>query len=145
MEIVKGIYFLQELLKEEALLFQERKRYPLLLVFSHPGEGYLGEEDEAFLEKVLTAVDLKLTEVKMINTFKKNYLFENWDEIPSEKIIFFGAEPEDFFPGLQLENYQLKSSGGVRLLKAEALSTIQADKDKKTSLWNALKRLFILQ
>ncbi len=91
-------------------------------------------ETGSFLSKVLAAIDLELSSIQIQSKdeFVKDSLFEcRW-------ALFFGVR--DLFPGFGIP-YEIKNDPCIHLV-ADSLLEIEAEREKKAKLWNALKAMF---
>ena len=144
MDIIKGMYFLKELLKDDVYIIEENKRYPLLVLVDDNNSPYLNEKDEEFLEKILQSVGIKLSEVRLINTaqegIEENY--DNLQELPSSRVISFGVNLNVLNFDITLNKYSLKTQESIVFLLADTLGEISSDQNRKKQLWQALKQLF---
>ncbi len=145
MKAIRDSHFLKELLGDEVYLVSEQNRYPLLVITRDEANPYLNTGDEAFLEKVLKAVDLQLHHVKLTNTaqLSPEDHFEHWQAVPSRKVISFGVNFQELFPDISLEKYQLGRLENIYFLQADSLQEISQDQEKKKLLWSALQQLFL--
>lgn len=145
MELVKGMYFLKELLKDDVYLIDERKRYPLLVLVEDQSSPHLNSPDEALLEKILQSVHINLSEIKILNVAhpgpENNY--EQFSELPSQKVINFGADFKKINLDINLEKYLVHVEGQVTFLQADPLNVIAQDKEKKKALWRGLQQMFL--
>jgi DNA polymerase III psi subunit len=145
MEIVKGMYFLRELLRDDVFVVNENKRYPLLTLIENPSADYLSPQEEEFLEKILKAVHIKIEEIKVINVASpkpENY-FESLQELPAKRVINFGTSFEKINLPLHFDKYMPVAQQGITFLMADSLDTISQDLEKKKQLWKALQQIFL--
>ena len=144
MDIIKGMYFLKELLKDDVYIIGENQRYPLLILVEDQNSPYLNEKDEAFLEKVLQSVGVKLSEIRL-NNIASEELKESYDtlqEIPSQRVISFGVSLHKLGLAIDLEKYLLITQESISFLLADTLEEISGNQSKKKQLWQGLKQLF---
>jgi hypothetical protein len=141
---IKDIAFLKSLLTDEVYWAKEHKRYPLIVLIHEPKDEYLLPEEEAFLEKVLGAVHIDLETVKVINTafLQPEDDFGSLQNMPSEKIINFGADWQKVNLKINPPKYKPIPSGQVQVLNADALTEINLSKELKKQLWEGLKEMF---
>ncbi|MGK7392766.1 MAG: DNA polymerase III subunit psi [Candidatus Cyclobacteriaceae bacterium M2_1C_046] len=98
--------------------------YPLTVV-SAP----LNEDEEKLLGAILKAVDVKFSDIAVLN--KEN------DQLQSKKVLVFGHAYYN-----QLPLYKAIVQDDKEFLKADELSTINKDVEKKRKLWGCLKGMF---
>jgi hypothetical protein len=146
LKAIKDIAFLRNFLQDEVYLVNERKRYPVVIFYEEPSQEYLKPEDEIFLEKILQAVHIQLVKTRLVNLKfpEPEDTFEKLIEIPSEKIISFGANLQHLKLDTS-ETYQLKFVGDLTCLYADSLAEISQSKEKKKQLWDALKTMFFAE
>ncbi|MCU0445027.1 MAG: hypothetical protein MUE85_08915 [Microscillaceae bacterium] len=143
LKAIKDIAFLRNFLQDEVYLVNERKRYPVVIFYEEATQEYLKPQDEVFLEKILQAVNVPLLKTRLINLKfpEPEDTFQKLIEIPSEKIISFGANLQHLNLNTS-EQYQLKYVGDLTCLYADSLAEISESKEKKKQLWDALKAMF---
>lgn len=144
MDIVKGMYFLKELLKDDVFIIGENKRYPLLVLVEDHKNPYLNDKDEEFLEKILQSISIKLPEVRLINIAQEGSgeSFDSLQELPASKVLSFGVSLSALKLDILLEKYVLKTQENIIFLLADTLPELSSSKDLKKQLWQALKKLF---
>ncbi|POY35862.1 hypothetical protein C3K47_14025 [Solitalea longa] len=123
----------------------ENNRYVLVLV-NYPNSKYITDKDKEFFLKVIAALKMSLDDVAVLNyahcknadlTALKNFF-------SCSKVIGFDL-PSDalVFKGLNMHDYATTNFSGMSIMRSpDTLSAIEADKNKKMVLWNALKLLF---
>ena len=144
MDIIKGMYFLKELLKDDVYIIGENKRYPLLILVEDLNSPYLNEKDEEFLEKIMQSVGVKLSEIRL-NNIASDELKESYDtlqEIPAQRVISFGVSLKKLGLDIDLQKYLIITQENISFLMADTLAEISADQSKKKQLWQGLKQLF---
>ncbi|MDN5213963.1 hypothetical protein QQ020_17945 [Fulvivirgaceae bacterium BMA12] len=115
----------------------------ILVLIEEPNGSYLKSEDEAFLEKVLKAVDINLIDIAIVN-------YSSLSEEQARKIEavphwlclgFMEALPAPWAT-LATERYQTIQHDENKILWGHPLKSIAGDKDMKVRLWQQLKLLF---
>lgn len=117
----------------------------VLVLVSEADHTFAEPGDLTFLQDILKAIKLSINEVALVNVKRctpdqLHYLSGS----PFEQVILFGAvQVEDaLFPEHQ-SNYIIHKREQKAYLRAEGLEAIRLDRNKKMSLWNALKELFL--
>lgn len=144
MDIVKGMYFLKELLKDDVYVIVENKRYPLLVLVEDTKSPFLEEKNEELLEKILQSVGIKVPETRLLNTahLLPEDGFDSFQELPSKRVLSFGVDLKTLGLNLSLKKYELKTQDNITFLLADTLPEIATDKEMKKKLWQGLKQLF---
>ena len=122
----------------------ENQRDILMLVYEKEAR-FLSESNQAFLEKVLQALDLSWTDVALVNWAHQEDLFlpENLSLIPFQYCVTFGPLPPDWEMGNCFKQYHVtQDASGSRLLWADTLADTAPDLEKKRRLWQGLKSMF---
>jgi hypothetical protein len=105
----------------------------ILILVEETNEDFLPAEQEAFLLKILGAVQLGFEEIALANTAKSG----DWQtELEPEVILKFGIN-DQIKPDYTVTNEQ-----GIQVLNADGLGQIEADVTLKRRLWEALKVMF---
>jgi len=105
----------------------------------------LGEEERAFLLKVLDAVNLKLIDVAIVQLSQNPDMdfFQLQKQLAPQRMLIFGAPPESIGIDIPVPSYESFPINGVDIINAEELSAIMTNKQKKMALWNCLKGEFL--
>ncbi len=114
----------------------------LLILYSVSGDGDLGAETLAAMDKLISAVALKpeeTTRIKIVGneTFR---LFRMMEKHDFKQLICFGIMPEQI--GLHVE-YKLYKSFKFNNLNIVICDSLEGmEKQKRLALWNQLKLMF---
>ena len=116
----------------------------ILLLILEPEHKYLAEDDLSFLSKILTAVNLTLADVAIVNCHKNSFaqyefLMEN---LNPGKVIFFEVKAEALGFPLNFANYKPQNYNGQTYLAAASLKYLQENLEDKKQFWAALQQLF---
>ena len=116
----------------------------ILIAVNKPEVPYQPDSELSFLTKVLTACQLSLMDVAIVN----------WSQLPQQDastvmeqtaarfVILFGLDPSAFaLPG-NTPLFSIQSSNGRSFVAAPALDDIERTKEAKGQLWAVLKQLF---
>ena len=60
----------------------------------------------------------------------------------SQKILIFGAAPARLGLRMRVQAYEPFVIGGIQVLWSHSLAELDKEKERKTALWNGLKKLF---
>ena len=103
----------------------------------------LEEGSRVFLENILKAVKRTMEDILLVNVREASN--EQIEALLAEQnhrqLIGFGTSRLDKLKGLDL--YSVTVSNHKTYLKAEALTSISSDQDKKKALWKALQEIFL--
>ncbi|MBN8687809.1 MAG: hypothetical protein J0M10_12355 [Chitinophagales bacterium] len=116
----------------------------ILILVSEPGVVFLPDPSLKFLTGILTACKLSLADVAIVNLHQ--YVNPGYKEIVpffhAQKVLLFGAAPEDIRLPLNFPAFQPQAFNGCTYLWAPELKNMENDRALKTQLWNSLKQLF---
>lgn len=117
----------------------------VIIVVEHEEVLYLPDDELNFLLGILSACNLTMQDVAIINISKNKALtYKAMElELKAEKIILFGVSPAQIELPLEFPLYQIQQYNKQTYITAAILSTIKNDKAEKTKLWNCLKQIFI--
>jgi len=116
----------------------------ILIVVDQPNVPYLPDHELAFLTKVLTACQLGLLDVAIVN----------WQKLPqpnagallqqfkAKSVILFDLDPTLFGLAPDQVLYQVQKESETAFVAVPALREIEKTKEAKHQLWMALKELF---
>jgi hypothetical protein len=94
----------------------------------------LNEAEHAFVEKVLSAVNIALSDVALIDTNSEEYTIESF-----EKVIDFGSGFS-----ISMDRYRVTKVKSVKIVAGDQASAIIHNVELKKQLWAALKEMFEL-
>lgn len=89
----------------------------------------LDEEEKKLLNAILKAVSVKISDISILN--------KETDQLQSNKVLVFGNIYYDRLP-----LYKAIVQDNKEFLKADELSAINSDVEKKRKLWGSLKEMF---
>lgn len=116
----------------------------ILIVVNQTDVPYLSDGELAFLTKILTACQLSLMDVAIVNWAKAPHQDQNavLAQFGAKAVILFDLSPELFGLPQALPPYTVHSDDDVRFVAAPPLHQIEKTKEAKNQLWIALKQLF---
>ena len=132
--------------KQETLKFLGKNQKNILILVSKDNVPFLEDDELNFLSTVLTACNLSLADVSIVNQNSAtpfNYR-DLTNQLKSKKVLLFGVEAETIDLPFNFPHFQLQQFDQCTYLSAPALKNIGIDKALKTQLWNCLKNLFRL-
>jgi len=116
----------------------------ILIVVNKADAPYLPDNELSFLTNVLSACQLGLMDVAIVNW---NHLEEKnpeflFQQLKSRQVILFDVEPSAFDLPTNLQQYAVAKNDMHQFVAAPSLSEIEKNKEAKKQLWMALKQLF---
>ncbi|MBL7807921.1 MAG: hypothetical protein JNN28_08915 [Saprospiraceae bacterium] len=99
-----------------------------------------------FLTKVLAAANLNLTQDTLLAEIPAQEPVCIAPDLQQRKpghILVFGISPAQLGLSIQISLYQPTAFYGATWLFADALSTLEPDKNRKSQLWNGIKTMFL--
>ena len=105
---------------------------------------YLPDEELNFLLGILTACNLSMADIALVNLSKNpdvNYA-NLTEQFNAEKIFLFGLTAAVIALPLQFPHYQVQQFNNQVYLSSVSLSEMQANKEEKIKLWACLKKIF---
>jgi hypothetical protein len=143
LKALKDINIFQNLLQNDIIPAHHFQRYPLLILFKDEKNTYLNEDEENFLEKILSAIQLDLDTIKLLNVAQNDVDFANLADIPAKKVISFGVNWKDVSINLQANHYQIaQPAQSYQFLQANSLHNLINNPIEKKQLWDNLKKMF---
>lgn len=130
---------------EEPIPFLGKNGKTILILVNKKDSLYLPDKELSFLTTVLSACQLDLSHVAIVNWHKlkeKNadVLFE---QLSPKQVLLLDVEASSFgFPPTELFSVQKKDN--MHFVAAPSLAEIEKTKQAKSQLWVALKQLFCL-
>ncbi|HYH15552.1 MAG TPA: hypothetical protein VD794_10035 [Flavisolibacter sp.] len=126
--------------------FLGENRKHILVIVNDDRVTYLTEQELTFFTKVLSACELGLEDVAIVNwshLLKKNYQALQ-DELRSKTVLLFNLTPIEFGLPLHFPPFQTQEFDQRIYLQAPSLTSIEQDVTAKKQLWTALKKLFAI-
>jgi hypothetical protein len=118
----------------------------ITLLVNAPESIYLPDDELNFLLGILTACNLSMADIALINIAKNPDLVYTavTEQLKAEKIFLFGLQAETLELPLQFPHYQVQQFNNQVYLSSVSLAELQKDKEEKMKLWNCLKNIFSL-
>lgn len=116
----------------------------ILIVVSSITDTYLPDGDLAFLTSILSACQLGLADISLINIYGKTEteIQQAIQHTNAQKILLFGVEPVTIGVQQPLPYFQIQPFAQRTLLNSPGLYEIAQEKPLKSKLWASLKLLF---
>lgn len=115
----------------------------ILIVVDKTDVPYLPDGELTFLTKVLTACQLSLMDVAIVNANKlQQDEADVMEQTAARFVILFNVSPERFGLSGQTQHYTVQNLENRSFVVAPDLSAIEPSKEAKGQLWVALKQLF---
>ncbi len=108
-----------------------------------PGEAVLDAEDSNYLDSIIRACQRDPGECLVINLHGLDAAgFSNWAPVPAPRQVWMaGIEPGTISLPARFPAFQVQALGDITYLWSPPLSAMK-EREKKATLWNALKQLF---
>ncbi len=159
--LVKEVVVLQESVAEPSPAFPEQTKVStdhsynylgqyqkkICILVNYSDQKYIAEPSLELLGKMLSACQLNLADVAILNHAHENVHYEKLrQQLHPEIVILFGITSDQIALPLQFSLYRSQSFNEVQYLQAPAIDTMLTDtiesKQQKSALWAALKQLF---
>lgn len=118
----------------------------ILIFVNKPDVPYLPDNELEFLTKVLSACQLGLADVAIINWNKATHqdTAAIMEQFGAKEVILFDVDPVYFHLPAGLPVYSVYPFQKRQFVAAPALQQIEESKESKGQLWTVLKKLFCL-
>lgn len=116
----------------------------ICIVVNEAETAFLPEDDMTLLTGILTACQLSVADVAIVNFSKnENLNYEQLKKIFNPTLlIMFGISPAELSFPLQFPKYQLQKYDNRSFLYSASLKTLTEEKDEKKQLWSCLQKHF---
>lgn len=116
----------------------------ILIVVNQPSVPYLPDAELAFLTKVLTACQLGLVDIAIVNWSKAPHhdVPAMLQQFGAKAVILFDVAPVEFGLLDTAPPFTMQQHDGAQFVAAPALSQIEETREARQQLWLALKELF---
>ncbi|WP_126974102.1 hypothetical protein [Gynurincola endophyticus] len=131
------------------LVFLGNNQRNIAILVYYPNDKHIAEAPLDLLSKMLTACQLNLGGVAIINTATQKVTYQLLEEqLQSKTVILFGITAGAIALPMQFPLYKDQAFANAVYLQSEALDVMlpntNESKISKTSLWSAFKRIFNL-
>jgi hypothetical protein len=105
---------------------------------------FLADKELAFLSGLLTACELTMADIALVNFFQNNAINyqELIDKLQSKKILIFDIPATDLGLPFTIPIFQIQNFGEQLYLLSPSLTQIQTSKELKKQLWECLQKIF---
>jgi hypothetical protein len=123
----------------------ENKKLTLIAV-NYPEAVHIPDKQLSFLTKLLAACQLHLGDVAIFNFAKHDAsAFEDiLGFFTPKNVLLFAVKPDVFGLPLVFPQFQVQSFRDIKFVHSPLLEVIETDKNLKTQLWAALKKMYNL-
>ena len=125
-------------------LGENKKR--TLIVVRYRDVVHLPDKQLSFLTKLLTACNLKLADVAIINL--RDHQPTQFNDIieyfKPKSVLLFDTDPLSFGMPMNFPDFQVQSYKDTLFVSSPSLEKIEPDKDVKGKLWICLKKMYKL-
>ena len=116
----------------------------ILVIVDKKDAPFLPDNELSFLTNILSACQLGLTDVGIVNWQKiepqtSSTLFE---QVEGKQVILFGTRLSEFGIPDNTQHYTIIKNDARQFVVAPSLTEIENNKEAKKQLWMALKQLF---
>lgn len=115
-----------------------------MVIFFKDKNNNLDESKFTFLSKMLSAVNVNIEDVLLVNN-NVNLSLINLNKIINASIIFlFDINPKDVGVQKQLDLYNINTYNKVKYVFCEDLHSIEQSVNSKKAIWSVLKEIYKL-
>lgn len=117
-----------------------------LIVVRYAEAVHLPDKQLSFLTKLLSACNLNLADVAIVNFHDKQSTQFNdiIDFFQPKAVLLFNVNPAEFGMPMNFPEYQVQTYKDARFVFSPSLETIEPDKNLKGKLWACLKKIYNL-
>ena len=126
------------------VLFLGRNEKRVLIIVNEAATPFLPDDDLTLLTGILTACNLSLADIALVNFGQNNKLEFNglMEEFSPTLIILFGVEPQHLLFPLHFPHFQLQKYNHQTYLSAPSLNMLAKDTKQKKEFWLCLQQHF---
>lgn len=116
------------------------------VVVRYADVDHLPDKQLSFLTKLLSACDLHIADVAILNLRQQQpgQFNEILTYFNPKSVLLFGVNPAEFGMPMNFPHFQVQPYKDVVFVSSPSLEIIEPDKDLKGKLWACLKKIFKL-
>ncbi len=124
--------------------FLGRNEKSVLIIVNEAATPFLPDDNLTLLTGILTACNLSLADIALVNFGQNNKLEFNGliEEFSPTLVILFGVEPQQLLFPLHFPNFQLQKYNHQTYLSAPSLNMLAKDTKQKKEFWLCLQQHF---
>ncbi|WP_336517610.1 hypothetical protein [Pollutibacter soli] len=117
----------------------------ILVLIKDKSVPVISDEDLAVLNRILAACKLSLRDISLSNiaefeTTGYEFIF---NQFQPQTMLMLGVAPSEIDLPVNFPLYNIYQFSKIKMVAAPDLSTIEANKEIKKSLWTSLQKLFL--
>lgn len=124
--------------------FLGRNEKRVLIIVNETATPFLPDENLTLLTGILTACNLSLADIALVNFGQNSQLEFNglMEQFSPTLVILFGVEPQQLLFPLHFPNFQLQKYNHQTYLSAPSLNMLAKDTKQKKEFWLCLQQHF---
>lgn len=131
--------------QKKGLSILGRNEKNILILVNHKSSPFLPDKELAFLTTVLSACQLDLSHVAIVNWEKAQAKDSGLlQQLMPKHVLFLDVPPALLGFSADSLPYTVQKEGAIQFVQAPSLTEIEKSKQAKSALWIALKQLFCL-
>ena len=131
--------------EKQPVSFLGKNEKHIVVVVDEKDHAFLSETDLELLVGILTACNLTIADVAIINMHGNNGF--NYEGLLAKFspaiVLLFGVEAEEMEFPLHFPPYKLQQHGRHTYLSSASLNTLATDTEQKKKLWPCLQQYFL--
>ena len=127
------------------LTYKGKNKKGVIMLINHADVQYLNDQQEQLINNILKSVNLSFDDIGLVNLhhFKNNIYLEDLLELNCHYFIGFGIPASVLSKERNLISHEVFTQKNIKILLTYSLDELNNDRNKKISLWNNLKKMFL--
>ncbi len=142
---ISSVNTVKTAVSKPAISFSGSNNQQIIILVENPDEEFISAEQQIFLNGILNACKLTMSDVALINLTATTLHYQTIIKEFSPKIfLLFGVSPAAIQLPFVIPEFQKQMHNNIFYLSAPSLTELQNNKELKRKLWDLLKQLFSL-
>ncbi|MEP6926742.1 MAG: hypothetical protein ABI834_03855 [Ginsengibacter sp.] len=125
------------------IIFFGGNQKKIIIVFNNSQNKFLGDIQMKFLDDILTACGLTISDVALVNIFHRNIThYQLMMQLHPKKVLIFGIPSNNLDLPFNIPFFQIQNFQEQVFMLSPSIEELQMNTELKKSLWECLQKIF---
>ena len=127
------------------ITFKGGNKKGVIMLVDHADVQYLHQSQEELINNILKSINFSLEDIGLVNLhhYKDNIHLDDLLALNCNYFIAFGIPASRISEDRNLISHEVFTQKNIKILLTYSLDELNNDRNKKISLWNNLKKMFL--